>query len=232
MSKGTEAKARVMLVEDHGIVRHGLAMLINAQADTEVCGEADNVDTAISMIREENMPDIVLIDISLQGLSGFELIKHLKARFPSLLMLVVSMHDETLYAQRALQAGAHGYVMKQEAAHTILAAIRNILKGKIHLSERMNASILKRIAAGETELLPPGARLTPSEFEILQLISAGYGSQEISTLLNRSIKTIESHRANIRNKLGLKDGAALIRFATQWKMGNHSSSITPHKPAS
>jgi DNA-binding NarL/FixJ family response regulator len=216
MNRPPGCKARVMLVEDHVIVRQGMAMLINAQADMEVCDEASGVDEALRKIRRENLPDIVLIDISLEGLSGLELIKNLKVRFPSLPTLAVSMHDETLYAERALRAGAMGYIMKQAAAHTMLVAIRDILAGKIHLSAHMQNLFLSSIMNGRAEELPACARLTPAEFEIMHMIGSGYSSQQIAAMLNRSIKTIEAHRANIRNKLGLKDGAELIRFATRW----------------
>lgn len=205
-----------MLVDDHPMVRQGMRSLIEAQADLEIFGEAGEVDEAVAMLAPDRCPDIVLIDLSLKGLSGFELLKKLNARFPALRMLVVSMYDETLYAERTLRAGARGYVMKQEPGDVLLAAIRTILAGNIHLSESMRAGLLDRIVSGNTESELPLNRLTPSEFEVLHLIGIGRGSKEIAALLNRSIKTVETHRANIRNKLGLKDGAELIRFATQW----------------
>lgn len=212
----THSTARVMLVDDHPMVRQGMRSLIEAQADLEIFGEAGEVDEAVAMLAPDRCPDIVLIDLSLKGLSGFELLKKLNARFPALRMLVVSMYDETLYAERTLRAGARGYVMKQEPGDVLLAAIRTILAGNIHLSESMRAGLLDRIVSGNTESELPLNRLTPSEFEVLHLIGIGRGSKEIAALLNRSIKTVETHRANIRNKLGLKDGAELIRFATQW----------------
>lgn len=213
------SKALALLVDDHPIVRQGMATLIGAQADLEVFGEAGGVDEAVSMIKPGNCPDIVLIDLSLNGLSGFELLKNLHVRFPALPTLIVSMHDETLYAERALRAGARGYVMKQEAGDVLLTAIRDVLNGKVYLSERMRTGLLDRIVAGGSKSEPLINRLTPGEFEVLHLIGAGHSSQEIATLLSRSIKTIEAHRANIRNKLCLKDGADLIRFATRWIAG-------------
>lgn len=215
------SKALVLVVDDHPIVRQGMATLINTQADLEVFGEAGEVDEAISMIKPDNCPDIVLIDLSLNGLSGFELLKNLHVRFPALPTLIVSMHDETIYAERALRVGARGYVMKQEVSDVLLTAIRDVLNGKVHLSERMHASLLDRIVAGGSKSEPLINRLTLSEFEVLHLIGAGHSSQEIARLLSRSIKTIEAHRANIRNKLHLKDGADLIRFATRWIAGGY-----------
>ena len=209
-------KARIMLVDDHAMVRYGIASVINAQADMEVFGEAGDVEGAVSMIKPDHCPDLVLIDLSLNGLSGFELLKKLQTRFPSLPTLVVSMYDEKQYAERALRYGARGYVMKHEVWGVLLTAIRDVLAGKIYLSGHMSTSLLKRIATGGAESGPLVENLTPTEFEILHLIGAGHTSQEISELLHRSIKTIEVHRANIRKKLQLDDGADLNRFAADW----------------
>jgi DNA-binding NarL/FixJ family response regulator len=211
--------ARVMLVDDHAMVRHGIAALIGAQADMEVFGEAAEVDAAVAMIKPDSCPDLVLVDLSLNGASGFELLKKLQIRFPLLPTLVVSMYDETEYAERALRAGARGYVMKQEAMDVLLIAIRQVLAGKIYLSQAMSSRLLERMAAGGAEPVPPVNRLTPAEFEVLHLIGAGHTSQEISNLLHRSIKTIEAHRASIRKKLQLTEGADLNRFATDWLRG-------------
>ena len=215
----TPAKARIMLVDDHAMVRHGIATLINAQADMEVFGEAGTVDDAVSMIKPDKHPDLVLIDLSLSGVSGFELLKKLHLRFPALPTLVVSMYDESEYAERALRAGARGYVMKQEVLDVLLVAIRRVLAGKIYLSEAMGSRLLERMATDGAVPDPPINRLTPAEFEVLHLIGAGNTSQEISELLHRSIKTIEAHRANIRKKLQLNEGADLNRFAAEWLKG-------------
>ena len=211
--------ARIMLVDDHAMVRHGIAALINAQADMEVIGEAAEVDEALSQITPYNFPDLVLVDLSLGGKSGFELLKKLHLRFPLLPALVVSMYDEAEYAERVLRAGARGYVMKQDAWEVLLVAIRQVLAGNIYLSEAMSSRLLERVAQGGTEPVPPVNRLTPTEFEVLHLIGAGNTSQEIAALLQRSIKTIEAHRANIRIKLRLDDGADLNRFAADWLRG-------------
>ena len=156
------------------------------------------------------------MDVSLKTLSGFEVIKSMHILIPALPVLVVSMHDEGVYAERALRVGARGYVMKQEPGEVLITAIHEVLKGNIYLSKPMHAKLLNRVAAGNSEAEPLISSLTPSEFEVLHLIGSGHSSQEIAKLLNRSIKTIETHRFNIRTKLNLKDGADLIRYATHW----------------
>ena len=207
-------KAQVMLVDDHAMLRHGMAMLINLESDMEVFAEAGDGDEALTTLKAGCHADIILMDVSLKTLSGFEVIKSMHSLIPALPVLVVSMHDEGVYAQRALRAGARGYVMKQEPGEVLVAAIREVLKGNFYLSKQMHAKLLNRVATGNSESEPLTNRLTPSEFEVLHLIGSGHSSQEIAKLLNRSIKTIETHRFNIRTKLDLKDGADLIRYAT------------------
>jgi len=210
------SRARVMLVDDQAMVRHAMAALIDAQEDMEVFGETGEVDEAISMIRPERCPDLVLIGLSFNGLSGVESLKKLHARFPSLPMLVVSMYDEDRYAECALRAGARGYVMKQQEWPVLMIAVRDVLAGKIYLSDHMSGSLIERIAVGNTEHDTPINRLTPGELEVLHLIGAGHTSREISALLHRSIKTIEVRRANIRRKLKLNKRDDLNRFAADW----------------
>ena len=209
-------KAQVMLVDDHAMLRHGMAMLINLEPDMEVFAEAGDGDEALAILKAGHHADIVLMDVSLKTLSGFEVIKSIHILLPALPVLVVSMHDEGVYAERALRAGARGYVMKQEPGEVLVTAIHEVLKGNIYLSKPMHAKLLNRVAAGNSEAEPLISSLTPSEFEVLHLIGSGHSSQEIAKLLNRSIKTIETHRFNIRTKLNLKDGADLIRYATHW----------------
>jgi len=209
-------KSKVMLVDDHAMLRHGMAMLINLEPDMEVVAEAGDGDEALAMLKAGNLPDIVLMDVSLKTLSGFEVIKNMHNLIPGLPVLVVSMHDEATYAQRALRTGARGYVMKQEPGDVLVTAIREVLAGNVYLSKQMQARMLNRVAGGGSQPEPLINSLTPSEFEVLHLIGTGHSSQEIAKLLNRSIKTIETHRFNIRSKLNLKDGADLIRYATQW----------------
>lgn len=214
-------KTQVMLVDDHAMLRHGMAMLINSQPDMEVIAEADDGSEAISILESDLHPDIVLVDLSLRTLSGLELIKSIHLLIPSLPVLVVSMHDETIYAERALRSGARGYVMKQEPGDTLIKSIRQVLSGNYSLSPAMHHKLMDRFVTGnaDSELLINS--LTPSEFEVLHLIGSGHSSREIADLLNRSIKTIEVHRANIRGKLNLKDGADLIRYATHWITASH-----------
>ena len=213
-------KARVMLVDDHAMLRHGMAMLINMEPDMEVFAEAGDGNEALAILKKNGPVDIVLLNITLKTISDFEIIKSMHALIPTLPVLFISMHDESVYAERALRAGARGYVMKQEPGEVLLTAIREVLKGNVYLSKQMHEKLLKRIAGGsEPEQLIN--TLTPSEFEVLHLIGQGHSSQEIANLLCRSIKTIETHRFNIRVKFNLKDGADLIRYATRWISEEH-----------
>lgn len=214
-------KTQVMLIDDHAMLRQGLTMLINAEPDMEVGAEAEDGGEAISILESEHHPDIVLVDLSLKTLSGFELIKSIHILVPALPVLVVSMHDETAYAERALRSGARGYVMKQEPGEVLIGAIREVLRGNYYLSEPMHNKLMNRFVTGKSDTEHLIDSLTPSEFEVLHLIGAGHSSREIAKLLSRSIKTIEVHRANIRSKLHLKDGADLIRYATHWITAQH-----------
>ncbi|MBK7354027.1 MAG: response regulator transcription factor [Nitrosomonas sp.] len=209
-------KAQVMLVDDHAMLRHGMAMLIDAEPDMQVIAEAsDNAET-LAFLKKEPDIDIILVDISLKTISGLEVIKSIHLQKPELPVLVVSMHDESVYAERALHAGARGYVMKQEPGENLIIAIREVLKGNVFLSKAMQTKLLNRVASGSNKPEIAINTLTPSEFEVLHLIGKGHNTQEIAKLLNRSIKTIETHRFNIRTKLNLKDSADLIRYATRW----------------
>ena len=212
----TGLKSQVMLVDDHAMLRHGMASLINAEPDLEVIAEADDGGDAMARLESDHQPDVVLVDLSLKTLSGFELIKSIHVLIPALPVLVVSMHDEAIYAERALRSGAQGYVMKQEPGNVLIAAIREVLKGNYYLSEPMHTKLLHRFVTGGSESQLLINSLTPSEFEVLHMIGAGHSSREIAKVLSRSIKTIETHRANIRAKLQLKSGADLVRYATQW----------------
>ena len=210
-----------MLVDDHVMVRRGLAMIINNEPDMEVFAEAEDGGEAMAMLDMEFHPDIVLVDLSLKTLSGLEVIKSIHILIPALPMLVVSMHDETVYAERSLRSGARGYVMKQEPPDVLVSAIREVMEGNYYLSKSMHTKLMHRFVTGEAEPEQLIDSLTPGEFEVLHLIGAGHSSQEIAKLLSRSIKTIEVHRYNIRTKLQLKDGAELMRYATQWITGKH-----------
>ena len=216
------SKARVMLVDDHAMFRHGMEMLINREADMEVFAEASDSEEALAILKKpDHHPDIILMDVSLKTHSGLEVIKKVHNVIPAMPVLVVSMHDEAVYAERALRVGAQGYVMKQEPGKVLVMAIREVLKGNLYLSNQMQARLLKRMSAGNLEPKPLISNLTPAEFEVLHLIGAGHSSQQIAHLLNRSVKTIETHRYNIRTKLNLKDGADLIRYASQCVSDGH-----------
>lgn len=210
-----------MLVDDHAMLRHGMAMVINMEPDMEVFAEADDGSEALALLRKGDAIDIVLLDITLKTVSGLEAIKNIHAYFPELPVLFVSMHDETVYAERALRAGARGYIMKQEPGEVLVNAIREVLKGNVFLSKKMHEKLLNRMATGGAEPEQLINTLTPSEFEVLHLIGSGHSSQEIAKMLSRSIKTIETHRFNIRTKLKLKDSADLIRYATRWISEEH-----------
>ena len=209
-------KARILIVDDHVIVRQGIAQLVNREPDLDVCQEAGDADSAIAVLRETQV-DLAIVDISLPGTSGIELVKLMREAQPQLPVLVMSMHDEALYSDRAFRAGAKGYVMKQEATEKLLAAIRKILNGGVYVSDRMQTVMVQRfLNSGVDETVSFIDNLTDREFEILRMIGQGLTVAEIADKLGRSAKTVEAHRANLREKLGLKRAAELARFATQW----------------
>lgn len=209
-------KAKVMLIDDHAMLRHGLAMLIGMEPDMEVFAEAGDGTEALEIIKKNNPIDIILLDVTLKTVSGLEVIKSIHALVPDLPVLFISMHDESVYAERALRAGALGYVMKHEPGEVLLEAIREVLNGNVYLSKQMHKKLLKRMVMKSSEPEHLINTLTTSELEVLHLIGQGHNSHEISQMLCRSIKTIDTHRFNIRSKLNLKDGADLIRYATRW----------------
>ena len=211
-----QRKDRIYLVEDHPVTREGFAQLINFQRDLEVCGQAGIVAQALTEIAVLN-PDLVIVDISLAGTSGIELIKDLVSRDPILKVLVLSMHDESLYAERALRAGARGYVMKQAATEHVMAAIRHVLSGGVYLSERMRNHLLfnvvgGRSAAGASDL----DRLSDRELEVFQLIGEGRTTAQIGASLHLSVSTVETYRAHIKEKLRLQNATELVQHAVDW----------------
>ena len=205
-----------MVIDDHAIVLHGLKELINSEPDLEVTMTADTAERALELLRD-HQPDIVVTDISLPGLSGLELIKELARLQPALPTLVLSMHDELVHGERALRAGAKGYLVKQEAPEKVIEAIRKVLAGERYLSERMQA-LLAHKGSGRRANQPPSvlSSLTDREHEIFRLVGIGLGTSEIALKLNRSVKTIEAHRANLKQKLGLRNAHELNRFAANW----------------
>ena len=211
-------KARLLLVDDHPIVRQGLALMLASEQDIEVCGQAKDVHEALEMVGRLD-PDLVVVDLSLSGLSGLDLVKETKVRHPALPVLVLSMHDEIVQAERALRAGARGYVMKQEATGTIITAVRQVLAGHIYLSDRMSSKLLGKLAgSGAAATASPIERLSDREFQVFTLIGQGIGPRAIAEKLGLSVKTVEAHRENIKAKLGLGSGNELIRYAMQYLM--------------
>ncbi|MDY0354544.1 MAG: response regulator transcription factor [Sedimentisphaerales bacterium] len=210
------AKHRIVIVDDHPIVRQGLAQLIDQEDDLHICGQAEDAHEAMRAIRELN-PDLVIVDISLRTTSGIDLIKDIKTQFPALPVLTLSMHDEALYAERALRAGARGYIMKQEAPEEVVAAIRRVLAGTTYVSQGMAAKMVNKIVAGPGEEgASPVDRLSDRELEVFRLIGEGYGTREMAEKLYLSVKTIETYRAHIKEKLNLQDANQLLRAAIRW----------------
>lgn len=214
--KPAKDKSRVLIVDDHAMMRQGLAQLINHEPDLVVASEADTAGQALNLIAARK-PDLVLADISLPDKNGLELIKDILVYHPGLPVLVVSMHDETLYAERVLRAGGRGFIMKQEGGKKLMQAIRQVLAGQIYVSEKMSARILEVFSGHRNESVDSSLEgLSDREFEIFQLIGQGQGTREIAEHLHLSIKTVEVHRANIKRKLKLERGAEVVRYAIRW----------------
>ncbi|HEX4708242.1 MAG TPA: response regulator transcription factor [Candidatus Udaeobacter sp.] len=210
-----EAK-RIVIVDDHPLFRKGLEELIQSDDSFAVCGEAGNAAEAMEVIRSLN-PELVIVDLSLPGANGIELIKNIRAEFSKLPILVLSMHDESLYALRALRAGADGYVMKHEAMANVIQAIREVFEGRPYLSPAMAAQVITKFAHRQAEGEEDAVeRLSDRELEILELIGKGHEVRQIAKLLHLSPKTVETHRAHIKDKLDLKNSREVARFALQW----------------
>ena len=206
-SPAKNKKVRILLVDDHPIMRRGLAELINLEKDLVVCAEADSIQTALELIKRHE-PHVALVDLSLKNESGLELIKDIKARFPEVLILVLSMHDELFYAERVLRAGAKGYVMKQQATDLVLVAIRRILGGEVYLSDFMSSKVLRNFTGKKTEKAGSSVdQLSDRELEVFRLIGTGLGTRQIAERLSRSVKTVETYREHIKLKLDLKDSS-------------------------
>jgi DNA-binding NarL/FixJ family response regulator len=209
---------RIIIVDDHPLFRKGLEQLINSSNDDfAICGEAGDAAEGMSKIRELK-PDLAIVDLSLPGANGIELIKNIRAEFEKLPVLILSMHDESLYALRALRAGAQGYVMKQEALENVMSAICEILAGRPYLSSQMSAKLISNFASGGGQANPTD-QLSDRELEILELIGKGRDVHEIANALHISRKTVETHRAHIKEKLSLKNAREVNRFAIQWLEG-------------
>jgi len=209
-----DGKAKVLIVDDHPIVRQGLSELINHEKDLTVCGQAEDATEAMIAIRSA-MPDVAVVDISLKEKNGIELIKDLKNQYPDLPILVLSMHDESLYAERALRAGARGYIMKHEATDKVITGIRAVLNGQIFVSDKMATRMVYKLVGGASA----GSaidNLSDRELEVFSLIGKGLGTRQIAEKLYLSIKTIETYRSHIKEKLGLASAGELLQYAIQW----------------
>lgn len=207
---------RILLVDDHPIMRHGLAQLINVETGLEVCGQVGSAAEGLSAVQTLR-PDVVVIDLTLPDKSGLELLKDIQALFPSALCIVLSMHDEHLYAERALKAGARGYIMKEAAADNLIKALQRVLSGKIYVSDLVASRMLEQITGQRGKAGATGVdKLTDRELEVLELIGKGTATKIIADKLKMSARTVEAHRSHIKDKLGLTDGPALVRYAVQW----------------
>lgn len=221
-SKRPTVKKRVVIVDDHPPMRHGLAQLINQEPDLKTCGEAGNIPEALKMV-EDLKPDIIIVDMGLKDASGLDLLKDLKRGFPNLPALVLSMQNESLYAERALRAGARGYIMKEETTENVVNALRQVLSGEVYLSDKMSKRILNQVADGNSGNGKSSVEnLSDRELEVFQLIGQGYQSRQVAQKLHLSVKTIESYREHIKIKLNLENATQLVQTAIQW-MQSHKS---------
>ena len=218
-TKQAEAKdnrKRILLVDDHAVVRFGIAQLINRQSDLVVCGEEEDARKALDTITRLK-PELVIADLSLKDSSGLELIRNIKAQFPTLPILVVSIHDETVYAEIAFRAGALGYLMKQEALEKIVTAIRRVLTGRVYVSDALGAKMLQQQVRGNSDVQQPAIKsLSDREVEVFHLIGQWKKTKEIASELHLSVKTVEYYREQIKRKLNLKDASELTQYATAW----------------
>lgn len=211
-----KSKKRILIVDDHPMMREGLSQLIGQESDLEVCGQTGSAREGLDLVNRLK-PDLVLVDISLPGKNGLELIKDIQALRPGTGVLVISMHDESLYAERVLRAGGRGYVMKQEGGKKLMEAMRQVLDGKIFVSDKISAKILEIFSGNRPDAATqPVQCLTDREFEVFQFIGKGLDVREIAEKLHLSVKTVEVHRRNIKQKLKLKSVAELLRYAVRW----------------
>jgi len=209
-------RTRILIVDDHPIVRQGIEMLISEEPDMSVCGEAESVREALEAI-EQTMPDVAIVDLSLKESSGLELIKDIQIRYPKLLVLVLSMRDESFYAERVLRAGARGYITKEEGTERVIEGIRRILEGEIYLSDKLASKMINKFVAGQAGSSRFSINnLTDREIEVFELIGSGLATREIADELHVSRKTVESHREHIKEKMKLNSATELLKHAIQW----------------
>lgn len=211
-----EDPARILIVDDHAIVRHGLVRLVENEPGLRVCGEAATIQEAIELVDREE-PDLAIVDLALEGADGLELIKRISGQNGRVRSLVLSMYDESLYAERSLRAGASGYVMKEKATQTVIAAIRTVLDGEVHVSDEILDRILRKVAGGGTDVAEsPLEALTDRELQVFRLLGEGHSTREVAEILHLSVKTIETHRAKIMRKLDLDNATHLLHRAIAW----------------
>ncbi len=211
----SQSKKRVFLVDDHPAMRQGLSELINQEADLLVCGQAGDIPSALDGI-QKTKPDIVIVDLTLKEASGLELVKDLKVRFPALPVLILSMHNETVYAERSIRSGARGYIMKEATTEKIIEAIRRVLGGDIYLSADASSKMLKKMAGVKSDNTDPVESLSDRELEVFRSIGEGLRTRDIAERLHVSVKTVESYREHIKIKLDLENAAKLTRRAVEW----------------
>lgn len=210
---------KILIVDDHPLMRKGLALALDEEVDLEVVGQAADAEEALGLLDRLN-PDVAIVDISLPGMSGLELIKHIQALRPDIRTLVVSRHDEALYAERAIRAGARGYVMKLQASDEIVKAVRRVIAGGIYVSEEMNERLLMGLVAGREEMSQsPLEVLSDRELEVFEMLGRGLATRQIAEQLHLSVKTVESYRARIKEKLNLTTAAELMQHAVRWVEG-------------
>jgi DNA-binding NarL/FixJ family response regulator len=212
-------KKKIIIVDDHPLMRKGLSLILESEPDLEICGQAAKAEEALHLLDELN-PDMAIVDVSLPGMSGLELTKHMLALKPEMIVLIISRHDEVLYAERAIRAGARGYVMKRVASDVILKAVRRVLSGGIYVSDEINERLLLGMASGHKRLTQsPLEILSDRELEVFELTGRGLGTREIAEKLYLSVKTVESYRARIKSKLNLSNANELVLHAVQWVEG-------------
>ena len=209
-------RTRIVLVDDHPMVRERLAEVINRETDMAVCGEAEDRGSALEVIAREK-PDLAIVDLTLKRSNGLDLIKDLHVMHPGLLVLVLSMQDEALYAERVIRAGAHGYITKQEATRKILDAIREVLGGRVFLSPGISAEILSRMLGKSKGAIRSLEVLSDRELQVFDLVGQGFGTRQIAEQLNLDVKTVETYRSRIKEKLEIRDASELLRKAIAWK---------------
>jgi DNA-binding NarL/FixJ family response regulator len=215
VSEPSGRTTRIFLVDDHPIVRLGFVQLLSAEPDFEVCGQADGARAALEKLPAAR-PDVAVVDLSLGATSGMDLIRDIKERWPRTAVLVVSMHDEMLYAERSLRAGASGYLMKHEAPDAIVRAIRTVAAGNVFVTESVSGRLFQRLVSGAAQADSPLSTLSDRELHVLRLIGSGLGTREIAAQLHLSVKTVESYRARLKEKMSLRSGTELLRFAVRW----------------